>query len=57
MKKLDNRMIMIYEMKNDFESKFYWCKNKLEELKDRATNNEVEEISKHIEKAEKWVEE
>jgi hypothetical protein len=44
-------------MKNDFESKFYWCKNKLEELKDQATKDEVEEISKHIEKAEKWVEE
>lgn len=44
-------------MKNDFESKFYWCKNKLEELKDRATKDEVEEISKHIEKADKWVEE
>jgi len=28
MQKLDIRMGMLYEMKNDFESKFYWCKNK-----------------------------
>lgn len=51
MKKLDNRMVMIYEMKNDFESKFYWCKNKLEELKGRASKEEVEEIGRHIERA------
>ncbi len=37
MQKVDNRMGLIYEMKNDFESKFYWCKNKLEELKGIAT--------------------
>ena len=56
MQKVDNRMGLIYEMKNDFESKFYWCKNKLEELKGIATQKQMEEIAVHIAKAEKWVE-
>lgn len=34
---MDMRMGMIYEMKNDYESKFYSSKNKLVELKPYAS--------------------
>lgn len=57
MQKLDNRMGLLYEMKNDYESKFYWCKNKLQELQDSASKQELADIQTHLHKAELWVEE
>lgn len=44
-------------MKNDFESKFYWCKNKYEELKPNASQQQIDEIEQHLAIATRWVEE
>jgi hypothetical protein len=57
MSRLDLRMGMIYEMKNDYESKFYNSKNKLAELRPYASKTLLEEIEKHILIAEHWIEE
>lgn len=41
---MDTKMGLIYEMKNDYESKFYKSKNKYEELRSFATEEEAFDI-------------
>lgn len=57
MLKVDLRMNMIYEIKNDYESKLYWCRSKYEELRPFATESEVSEVQRHIDMASQWIEE
>lgn len=39
--KLDARMVHIYELKNSFESQFYWCKNKIDELRKKTSKEHM----------------
>lgn len=57
MQRADSRMGLIYEMKNDYESKLYWCRSKYEELRSITTLQLQEDIELHIQRAAHWVEE
>jgi hypothetical protein len=57
MSKVDMRMGLIYEMKNDYESKFYNSKNKFEELRIFASPEQILEIEAHMKAAQHWIEE
>jgi molecular chaperone DnaK (HSP70) len=44
MRKIDSCMSRIYELKNEYESRYYWCKNKFEEVKAAASAEEQHRI-------------
>ena len=57
MSKIDERMNIIYEMKNDYESKLYWSKNKYEQLQSTIISQDTRlKIQEEIEKASLWIE-
>ena len=57
MSKIDERMNIIYEMKNDYESKLYWSKNKYEQLQSTIISHDTRlQIQEEIEKASLWIE-
>lgn len=57
MSKIDERMNIIYEMKNDYESKLYWSKNKYEQLQSTIISQDTRlQIQEEIEKASLWIE-